>query len=111
MQPDALAIDSLAAFPFLNTPSILSTLKQELPQYIAHSEDLSSDYDPLQWWKSKESVLPTWASCARQVLCIQPSSAAAERVFSLLQVSFGDCQGLALQDYIETALMLQYNAR
>ena len=28
-----------------------------------------------------------------------------------LQISFGDRDGLALQDYIETALMLQYNMR
>ena len=49
------------------------------------------------------------ASCVKMVLCIQPSSAAAERVFSLLQTSFSDRQGLALQDYIETALMLQNN--
>ena len=33
----------------------------------------------------------------------------AERVFSLLQVAFSDRQGLALQDYTENALMLQYN--
>ena len=111
LQPDANTIDSLVAFPFLNNPTVLDHLKQELPQYIALTEDLSSEYNALLWWKSKESALPTWASCVKKVLCIQPSSAAAERVFSLLQTSFGDRQGLALQDYIETALMLQYNMR
>ena len=35
----------------------------------------------------------------------------SERVFSLLQVMFNDRQGLALQDYIESSLMLQYNGR
>jgi len=47
----------------------------------------------------------------RQVLLIQPSSAAAEHVFSLLANSFGANQGLALQDYIESSLMLLYNGR
>ena len=43
------------------------------------------------------------------VLLVQPSSAAAERVFSLLQNSFSQRQSSSLEDYIETSLMLQYN--
>ena len=109
MQPDILSVDSLASFPFLNIPSILSALKAELPQYVASTEDLAASYDPLRWWKENESVLPTWATCARKVLVVQPSSAAAERVFSLLKSSFSERQGQSLQDYLETSLMLQYN--
>ena len=45
---------------------------------------------------------------AATALFVQPSSAAAERVFSLLKSSFGDQQEAALQDYIETSLMLQF---
>ena len=48
---------------------------------------------------------------ASMALLVQPSSAAAERVFSLLKCSFGDHQDSSLQDYIETSLMLQFNAR
>ena len=48
-------------------------------------------------------------AAARQVLLVQPSSGASERVFSLLKNSFGDRQNSALQDYIEASLMLQYN--
>ena len=44
------------------------------------------------------------------VLLFQPSSAAAERVFSLLQNSFQEQQFSALEDYIETSIMLQYNS-
>ena len=44
-----------------------------------------------------------------KIILIQPSSAAAERVFSLLKVSFNERQDGALQDYIEASLMLQYN--
>ena len=110
LQPTALTIDSLAVFPFLSDVSTLNALKAELPQYLSLTEDLSADYNSLHWWKLNERALPTWASCAQKVLCIQPSSAAAERVFSLLKVSFGNQQGLALQDYIETSLMLQFNS-
>ena len=44
-----------------------------------------------------------WSTAFKLVLLVQPSSAAAERVFSLLR------QSSSLEDYIETSLMLQYN--
>ena len=45
----------------------------------------------------------------KTALLIQPSSAAAERVFSLLNSSFKENQARALEDYIETSIILQYN--
>ena len=47
---------------------------------------------------------------SRKVL-LQPSSAAAERVFSLLSNSFKENQQNALEDYISTSVMLQYNSK
>ena len=44
-------------------------------------------------------------------ILVQPSSAAAERIFSILSNSFTDRQEHALRDYIETSVMLQYNCR
>ena len=52
--------------------------------------------------------LPYWSAAAKMLL-MQPSSASAERAFSLLNSTFGDQQDNSLQDYIESALMLQYN--
>ena len=46
----------------------------------------------------------------RAILLLQPSSAAAERVFSLLSNSFKENQQNAL-DYISTSVMLQYNSK
>ena len=46
---------------------------------------------------------------AKKVFLLQPSSAAAERVFSVLKNSFGEQQIHSLQDYIESSVMLQYN--
>ena len=40
---------------------------------------------------------------------IQPSSAAAERAFSILNNTFTDRQDNTLQDYLESSVMLQYN--
>ncbi len=42
---------------------------------------------------------------------VQPSSAAAERVVSLLQNSFSNRQQSSLEDYISLSVMLQYIQR
>jgi zinc finger BED domain-containing protein 1 (E3 SUMO-protein ligase ZBED1) len=39
--------------------------------------------DGLEWWRNNEERFPTIAQLARQVLPIQASSAASERVFSV----------------------------
>ena len=40
---------------------------------------------------------------------VQPSLAASERVFSLLNNTFGKRQNSSLEDYVESCIMLQYN--
>ena len=55
--------------------------------------------------------LPKWASAACRVALIQPSSAAAEHVFSILASSFGKQQESSLEDYIQLSAMMQYNYR
>ena len=55
--------------------------------------------------------LPHWSSAVRKVVLVQPSSATAERVFSMLNQSFGEQQQNALEDLVETTIMLQYNKR
>ena len=109
MQPVASEVDTLKVFPFLQNELLLTAMKSELPNYLASSSDVALDIDPLSWWKQHSSDLPNWATAARLVLLIQPSSAAAERAFSILSALFGDCQDCALQDYVEVSLMLQYN--
>ena len=105
MNPSVAAIDSLASFPFLSSANV-SGLKAEFPLYTAAAEDINPSYDPLLFWKRHESDLPNWSRAARQVLLVQPSSAASEHVFSLVRNSFGERQNLALQDYVEASLML-----
>ena len=90
----------------------MSDLKVELPAYLAKCKYLEESYDKLQsqWWKCQESTLPHWATIAKKILAVQPSSASVERVFSLLNLSFGEQQEQALQDYIEASVMLRYNS-
>jgi len=110
MKPDCTAVDALSAFPFLD-PVTLGNLKQELPQYVAATEDISPTYSPLEFWKGHASSLTAWAAAARKVLVVQPSSAASERVISLLNNAFSQQQHSGLQDYIEASIMMQYNRR
>ena len=65
----------------------------------------------VKWWQDHTSSLPHWSQAVKKVLLVQPSSAAVERVFSLLNSVFGDQQQHALRDYLECTVMLQYNGR
>ena len=109
--PTALTLDQdLACIPFFDS-SEREGLKNELPTYLSKVADVDEGYNPLEWWKSNTTALPCWSLAACKVLLIQPSSAAAERVFSLLKSSFGEQQDKSLKDYVESSLMLQYNKR
>ena len=109
MQPTAADIDSLAIIPFLSQQETLSSLKEELPAYLAKCSDIGSPVSDLELWKSNSESLPKWSAGAKQILLIQPSSAAAERVFSLLTTTFSEQQIHSLNDYVEASIMLQYN--
>ena len=114
LNPDASSVDTLSVIPFFNQEEI-TALKRELPSYLAKIEaidnDDSSDVDCLKFWKSSESTLPQWAAAVKKILIVQPSSAAVERVFSMLNNAFKDKQQNSLQDYIEVSTMLRYNNR
>ena len=84
-------------------------LKSELPKYLAMAEDVSPSVDKNDWWMKHETELPHWSRACKMVLLVQPSSAAAERVFSLLSNSFTERQMSSLEDYIETSIMIQQN--
>ena len=111
MRPDAIVVEDLKAFPYFNYPTLLANLKGELPAYLAKAADVSPEMDPLGWWRNHSGDLPHWSAAARNVDLAQPSSAAAERAFSILKASFGPQQEKSLQDYVESAIMLQYNMR
>ena len=64
------------------------------------------------WWRRHKQSLPHWLSSAAYNLpLVQPSSAGAERVFSILRSHFDDHQAGELEDYLQAAVMLVYNYR
>ena len=92
----------------------------ELPAYLSKCAGTSYDHDDvdeftkgiLLFWANHGKDFPTWA-LAMQIVgsFYTPNSVAAERVFSLLKLMFGDTQMSALADMIQSALMLKYNKR
>ena len=104
---------SLTIFPFLNSDAAINGLIRELPQHVAAAQDVAIQCEEkkVEWWKIHAEQLPCWSSTVKKVLLVQPSSAASERVFSILSALFNDQQESALSDYLQASVMLQYNKR
>ena len=109
LKPTRSDIDGIRIFPFLNS-GMIENLKGELPKYLAAAEDISPDIDKCGWRNRHEKDLPNRSKACKCLLPLQPSSGAAERVFSMLSNSFNNKQTMAMQDYIEISIMLQYNS-
>ena len=113
LKPTNALVESLRAFPFLDSDTTNDGLKAELPAYLASAEDvvIPIEEKKVELWCEHEEQLPRWASAVKQVLLVQPSSATAERVLSILKASFNEQQNCALVDYLQASVMSQYNKR
>ena len=111
LNPTAASRQELRNFPFI-TDDIIVDLAQELPLYLAAADGVTvtCENDKLTWWASHKETLPHWASLVKTLLLIQPSSASAERAFSLLTNGFSSQQERALEDYLEACVMIQYSS-
>ena len=49
--------------------------------------------EKLVWWAAHPDTLPHWVALVRKLLLVQPSSAAAERVFSFLNTLSAQQEG------------------
>ena len=110
-------VDALSSIPPLEP--LVEKLKEELPEYLVKCQGVSYDHGDvaaftdavLLFWANNGSKFPTWARAMQIVGTFTPSSAAAERVFSMLKLMFGHLQASSLADMIQAALMLRYNKR
>ena len=81
--PTMEAVEAMRRLPVLSSDTIIESLKDELPVYKAACADLPGDTDIVGWWQ-RQNHLPNWKAAVLKMLHITPSSAAVERVFSLL---------------------------
>ena len=90
------------------TSRIIDGLIAELPDYVAAARDVvvTTEEQKVKWWCQHVERLPRWSAAVKQVLLVQPSSAAVERAFSILSAAFSDQQDSALADYLQASVML-----
>jgi len=125
------SLDCLVCFRFFSRPHpklapYILKMKNELAAYKAlidgippRSEREVQDadgktydtFDIREWWVSVREKLPGFFMVLRAVLTHAPNSAPPERLFSILNDSFGSDQTRARADYIEYSLMRQFNER
>lgn len=104
-------VQSLRCFPFYSDEE-LGQMVDELPQYLAAVTDVTLDTPEEKWsWWSHQNNIPHWKSAVMKLVLVQPSSAAVERVFSILTSCFTDEQRSSLEETIEASVMLRYNDR
>ena len=60
-------------------------------------------------YRNRSGEIGAWAEASLIAFLFTPSSAAAERLFSLLRALFGSSQDMALADYLEGSMMARYN--
>jgi hypothetical protein len=104
---------------FENLDALIAGMIVEIPKYMSSASSLRLDRTDvaqfskgvLQFWRSHATEMPHWAEAARIVFSMAPSSAACERVFSLLALMFDTRQWSALMDFVEGSLILNYNKR
>ena len=104
MQIDEESVQQLRHFPFLDKDDVILALLHELPQYLAEARMHPTRPTHCNGGRRRPPFLPYWVKAFSKVLLVQPSSAASERVFSLLKASFSEQQDGALEDYLERRL-------
>jgi hypothetical protein len=99
---------------------VAAALKAEVEAYriaaraapaMDHGDVKAFTQGVLEFWRKNGTKMPEWCKAARIIFAIPPTSAASERVFSLLEAMFGKGTEQVLSDLIQAALMLRYNKR
>ena len=92
LRPTAASLHELRNFSFLDNDAVITGLSDELPRYLASADGTQTETEDekVQWWARYEASLLNWSSVVKKILSVQPSSASAERVFSIIKNFFTD---------------------
>ena len=111
LHPTAASVQELKQISFITDAEAVQ-LVEELPNYLdlaIADGAIETEEGKVQWWATHAAALPNWSAAVKKILLVQPRSASAERVFSLLQNAFSKQQEAALEETVETSVMLRYN--
>ena len=86
-------------------------ITREVPLGKGTESVLGNCASSLHEGRTHAGAIKDWAHAARIVFAMSPNSASCERVFSLLNLMYGDQQVSTLADSIRAGLMLRYNGR
>ena len=132
-------VEKLIDIPFIDELTVKMLIK-ELPAYFKYADEFAGDWlfkpptapttvAEVQLFKKKKNKqkvgleilgfweqfhgngLQPWGEVAQKLVTYAPSSAAVKRLFSKLRLKFDSSNKNALEDYIETSMMLQSNER
>ena len=110
--------DLVGSLPILTSRT--AAMKQALPIYLRLAADFETDrtdigqytVDVLRFFRQHRAELGNdFCESARAVFSVPASSAACERVFSLLAALYPETRSRSLADQLEVSLMLRYNKR
>lgn len=76
--------------------------------YYVASEGVQEEIDVSEFWKIHQNKLSAWAAVFEIVGLLQPSSASAERAFSLWQSVFENVSD-SNEDYLDASLLCRMN--
>ena len=68
----------------------IQNIVSEIPKYMAAANGVDAKFDLVSFWNAHSADLPHLFALFVVIGTLQASSAAAERVFSIWQASFGD---------------------
>jgi squalene cyclase len=103
------ALDLIQATQLKVSPAELVLLKAELPVYQAQANGASADVAPLEFFAARQAVLPTLFKLLQRACLFYPSSAFAERCFSILNIIMSDQRSNILEETVETELLFRLN--
>lgn len=117
--PSSLAVTDLSTYDWKQLREILKQvddkqfdlLKEELPKFQALTVDLAPDTFATTFFNLHARSLPTWKAVFALIALELPSSAPAERGFSVFQEFFREVSKETLQDLCEISVMRRYNFR
>ena len=106
---DTVKVDAALRLSKVFSAEWWAALMAELPRYKQEAA-APSDLTTLPWWISRRRALPEWYAAVRRLVTIKPTSAASERLFSMVKNLFPDVRNRASDKLVETTIRLRLRA-